>query len=86
MIFLDRWKKDYYHMRIYLLRIISFLHYYTLYRKVSMDNKPTGLETLSAFNSFKFLNKGENVEKDIMKPEEAEDQLNEVVFYNFKLR
>ncbi len=36
--FIEHWKKDYYHMRIYLLRIISFLHYYNLYRKIKMSN------------------------------------------------
>jgi hypothetical protein len=73
--FIEHWKKDYYHMRIYLLRIISFLHYYNLYKKIKMNNNftflswiknmkvdgsPVSLETLSTLNSFKYLN---NVEK-----------------------
>jgi hypothetical protein len=70
-VFLDRWKKDYYHMRIYLLRIIAFLHYYTVYKKIKINNNftlldwisdikvegaPVNLESLSTLNSLKFLN------------------------------
>jgi hypothetical protein len=70
-VFIDRWKKDYYHMRVYLLRIIAFLHYYTLYKKIKLKNEftlldwisdikvegaPVNLESLSTLNSIKFLN------------------------------
>jgi hypothetical protein len=100
--FLNRWKKDYYNMRIYLLRIISFLHYYTIYKKVKMNNNftffnliknvklegaPISLESLSTLNSLKYLNS--NLEKkkgNIMDQTQEQEQINEALFYHFKLR
>jgi hypothetical protein len=89
-------------MRIYLLRIISFLHYYTIYKKVKMDNNfnffgllknikiegnPVSLDTLSSLNSFKFLDSMEKTTDDnIMGPNKEQDQINEALFYHFKLR
>jgi hypothetical protein len=100
--FIEHWKKDYYHMRIYLLRIISFLHYYTIYKKVKMNNNfnffgllknikvegnPVSLDTLSSLNSFKFLDSMEKTTDDnIMSQHKEQDQINEALFYHFKLR
>jgi hypothetical protein len=99
--FIEHWKKDYYHMRIYLLRIISFLHYYNLYKKVKMNNNfaflnwmkdvkvegnPIGLETLSALSSFKFINNVEKVKDNIMDQNNEHEQINEALFHHFKLR
>jgi hypothetical protein len=100
--FIEHWKKDYYHMRIYLLRIISFLHYYTVYKKVKMNNSfsffgllknikvegnTVSLDTLSSLNSFKFLNSLEKTNDDnIMNQTKEQEQINEALFYHFKLR
>ena len=99
--FIEHWKKDYYHMRIYLLRIVSFLHYYNLYKKVKMDNnfkflswlknvkvegKPLNLETLSTLNSFTFINNVEKVNDNIMEQNKEQEQINEDLFHHFKLR
>jgi len=88
-------------MRIYLLRIISFLHYYNFYKKIKMNNNfnffglikdlkiegnPISLETLSTLNSFKFLNNVEKVTDNIMEPNKEQEQINEALFYHFKLR
>jgi hypothetical protein len=88
-------------MRVYLLRIVSFLHYYTLYKKVKMgndfsflnwiknikvDGSPVGLETLSSLNSIKFINDMENVNDNIMEQKKEQEQINETLFNHFKLR
>jgi hypothetical protein len=77
-VFIERWKKDYYHMRVYLLRIIAFLHYYTYYKKIKINSNstlldwisdikiegaPVNLESLSTLNSLKFLNDMSNKTK-----------------------
>jgi len=95
--FLNRWKKDYYHMRVYLLRIISFLHYYTLYRKVKMYNESpfllwmknikieggvTGLEALSTLSTIKALENNQQNNDNM----NAQELLNETTFKHFKLR
>jgi len=99
--FLNRWKKDYYHMRVYLLRVISFLHYYTLYKKVKMNNNlgffnilkdikveggPISLESLSSLNSLKYLNSANKVNDNIMEQKQEQEQINEALFHHFKLR
>jgi hypothetical protein len=89
-------------MRIYLLRIISFLHYYTVYKKVKMNNDfsffgllkdikiegtPVGLDTLSSLNSLKYLNSIEKINDDnVMGQAKEQEQINEALFHHFKLR
>jgi len=88
-------------MRVYLLRIISFLHYYNLYRKIKMNNNftflgllkdvkiegnPVSLETLSSLSGFKYLNNVEKVNDNIMDTNKEQEQINEALFYHFKLR
>ena len=93
--FINRWKKDYYNMRVYLLRIVSFLHYYTLYKKIKIDNEiffaswfkdknnenlNVDFETLNTRGGLKFLENTTNKKK----PEE--EALTENVFYHTQLR
>jgi len=88
-------------MRVYLLRIISFLHYYNLYRKIKMNNNftflgllkdvkiegnPVSLETLSSLSGFKYLNNVEKVNDNIMDTNKEQEQINEALLYHFKLR
>lgn len=88
-------------MRIYLLRIISFLHYYTHYKKIKMNSNfpifdlmkdikieggPISLETLSTLNSFKYLNSESKVNENIMEQIQEQEQINEDLFHHFKLR
>jgi hypothetical protein len=88
-------------MRIYLLRVISFLHYYTLYKKVKMNNNlgffnilkdikveggPISLESLSSLNSLKYLNSANKVNDNIMEQKQEQEQINEALFHHFKLR
>jgi O-acetylhomoserine/O-acetylserine sulfhydrylase-like pyridoxal-dependent enzyme len=88
-------------MRIYLLRIISFLHYYNAYKKIKMNNDFTflnwlkkvrvegntiSLESLSTLNSFKYVNGTEKVNDNIMEQTKEQDQINEFLFNHFKLR
>lgn len=88
-------------MRIYLLRIIAFLHYYTLYKKIKMNNNfgffnliknikleggPVSLESLSSLNSLKYLNEMNKVNENIMEQTKEQEQISEFVFYHFKLR
>jgi hypothetical protein len=88
-------------MRVYLLRIISFLHYYTLYKKIKMNNNltffnliknvkleggPISLESLSTLNSLKYLNDMNKKNDNIMEQTQEQEQINEFVFHHFKLR
>jgi hypothetical protein len=78
LFFLNRWKKDYYHMRVYLLRIISFLHYYTTYKKIKINN------------NFSFLEFLENIKKESLniteKNNEKPEEMDEKTFYHSQLR
>jgi hypothetical protein len=88
-------------MRVYLLRVISFLHYYTLYKKVKMNNSfgffnilkdikveggPISLESLSSLNSLKYLNSATKSSDNIMEHKQEQEQINEALFHHFKLR
>jgi len=55
-------------------------------KNVKVEGNPISLETLSTLNSFKFLNNVEKVDENIMDTNKEQEQINEALFYHFKLR
>jgi hypothetical protein len=76
-------------MRIYLLRIISFLHYYTLYRKLKINNDFSFfklLENLKNESSSISLETINNIKATTTDSENDQESLTETEFYNTQLR
>jgi hypothetical protein len=79
-------------MRIYLLRIISFLHYYTLYRKLKINNDFSffklleNLKNESSSISLETINNLSNFKATTPDSENDQENLTETEFYNTQLR
>jgi hypothetical protein len=61
--------------------------FFNLIKNIKLEGAPINLESLSTLNSLKYLNSSmEKKNNNIMDQSQEQEQINEDLFYHFKLR